>query len=113
VGYSVIFSAGAERDLDLIFDFLVESHMGFGDSPEASFDRAARRLKAIRRDAATVAKAPHRRLLDDALSPGLRRVTINRATFYFDVDEAKKEVRILAGFFGGEEHRRRMLGRLL
>lgn len=110
--YSIVFSADAERDLDLIFDFLFESHVNFGESPETSFGRAIRRIEAIRRDADSIARTPLRGTLDEALTPGLRHLTINRAIFYFDVNEVDRGVRILAVFFGGQDHRRRMLGRL-
>ncbi len=32
--------------------------------------------------------------------PGLRRVTKDRAVFYFTVDEERRVVRVLAVFFG-------------
>ena len=45
--------------------------------------------------------------------PGLRRLTKNQAVFYFNVDEGEKTVRILAVFFGGQDHLRHMLTRLV
>ena len=45
--------------------------------------------------------------------PGLRHLTINRANFWFDVDEENESVRILAVFFGGQDHVRHMLTRLI
>ena len=38
---------------------------------------------------------------------------IDRAVSWFDVDEALGKVRILAAFFGGQDHLRHMLFRLL
>jgi toxin ParE1/3/4 len=40
-------------------------------------------------------------------------VTKQRAVFYFDVDDDQRLVRILAVFFGGQDHQRAMLRRLL
>lgn len=40
-------------------------------------------------------------------------MTIDRAIFWFDLDEAERVVRILAVFFGGQDHIRHMLRRLL
>jgi len=40
-------------------------------------------------------------------------LTIDRAIYWFDVDEAARKVRILAIFFGGQDHVRHMLVRLL
>jgi hypothetical protein len=45
--------------------------------------------------------------------PGLREVTKDRATFYFVVDDPSRTLRVLAVFFGGRDHRLRMLHRLL
>ncbi len=36
-----------------------------------------------------------------------------RAIFYFDADDDRRMVRVLAVFFGGQDHRRGMLTRLL
>ncbi|MGB8814013.1 MAG: hypothetical protein WCC57_12600 [Paracoccaceae bacterium] len=44
---------------------------------------------------------------------GLRHLTIARAIYWFDVNEAELRVRILAIFFGGQDHVRLMLTRLL
>lgn len=111
--YRVVIGAEAENDLVLIFDFLVESYLGFGEPIETSFKRAAQRIAAIRRDAEGLSHAPHRGTLELSLGPNRRHVTINRAVLYFEIDETAKEVRILAMFFGGQDHRRRMLGQLL
>jgi plasmid stabilization system protein ParE len=43
---------------------------------------------------------------------GLRHVTIDGAVYWFVVDEEAVFVRILAVFFGGQDHERRMLIRL-
>ena len=45
--------------------------------------------------------------------PGLRHLTIDRAIYWFDVNEAEQRVRVLAIFFGGQDHVRHMLTRLL
>ena len=50
---------------------------------------------------------PDRRL------PRIRFLAIARAIYWFDVDQTARKVRILAVFFGGQDHIRRMLVRLL
>jgi plasmid stabilization system protein ParE len=45
--------------------------------------------------------------------PNLRHVTIDQAIYWFLVDEDALIVRVLAIFFGGQDHIRRMLARLL
>jgi plasmid stabilization system protein ParE len=55
---------------------------------------------------------PHQETLRPDLLPGLRSVTKQRAIFYFDVDDHLRLVRVLAIFFGGQDHQRAMLQRL-
>jgi toxin ParE1/3/4 len=111
--WQVEFSAEAERDLDLILDFLIEQYMGFGEPPEAALERAAERIRGIRADAGQLAKTPHRGTLHDDILPGLRHATIGKAIFWFDVHEDAATVAVLGVFFGGQEHRIAMLRRLL
>jgi plasmid stabilization system protein ParE len=47
------------------------------------------------------------------LAPGLRSVTKDRAVFYFTFDDDARIVCVLAVFFGGQDHQRAMLRRLL
>ena len=42
-----------------------------------------------------------------------RHLAIGRAIYWFDIDEEREMVRVLAVFFGGEDHVRHMLVRLL
>lgn len=58
-------------------------------------------------------RTPHQGTLRPELAPGLRSVTKDRAIFYFDVDDDRRVVRVLAVFFGGQDHQRLMLKRLL
>ena len=107
------FSAEAERDFALIFDHLFESYRSFGESVEAALDHCEDRIRDIRQEADRLSEAPHRGQRHDDLRPGLRHLTIDRAIYWFEVDEAEQRVRILAIFFGGQDHVRHMLTRLL
>ena len=111
--FSVEFSADAEDDFELIFDHLFESYRSFGESIEEALDHAARRIGGIRRSANGLIVAPHRGTLHEDVLPGLWHVAINRAIYWFQVNEAEQTVRILAIFFGGQDHIRHMLVRLL
>jgi toxin ParE1/3/4 len=113
VPFRIEFSAAAERDFGLIFDHLVASYRGFGESPEAAFAHAETRIRAIRKTADRLATGPHRGVLHPDILPGLRHLTLDRAVYWFDVDDAARRVRVLAVFFGGQDHRRHMLRRLL
>lgn len=107
------FAKDAERDLELIFDHLVKSYVGFGDSVPETLSRALQRVEEVRRNAERPGIAPHRGTLHEDMLPGLRHVTIDRAIYWFDVLEAARTVRVLAVFFGGQDHVRHMLERLL
>jgi plasmid stabilization system protein ParE len=111
--YSVEFAAEVERDFELIFDFLEESYRGFGESAEDAIVHAAARVEAIRATAARLGIAPHRGTRHPEMMPNLRHVTIDQAIYWFLVDEDALIVRVLAIFFGGQDHIRRMLARLL
>ena len=107
------FSQDAERDLELIFDHLFDAYVGFGEAPDGAFAQAADRIGQIRQSAVALSNAPHRGTLRSEVAPGLRNVTIDRAIFWFDLDETREIVRVLAVFFGGQDHIRQMLARLL
>jgi plasmid stabilization system protein ParE len=105
------FAEDALRDLDLIFDHLAESYRGFGEAPDEASERAAARVRGILAAADRLALAPHRGAVHDALAPGIRHLTLDRAVCCFRVDGNR--VRVLAVFFGGQDHQRRMRLRLL
>ena len=111
--FAIEFSADAEGDFDLIFDHLFESYVAFGEGPEEALEHAARRVMAIRKAADRLARFPLRGTARNDILPGIRFLAIARAIYWFDVDQAARKVRILAVFFGGQDHIRHMLVRLL
>ena len=113
MAFRLEFSVAAERDFELIFDHLLRSYLDFGESPENALDRAAARIVEIRAAAERILSAPHRGERHDGILPGLRHLAIGRAIYWFDVDEPRGTVRVLAVFFAGQDHVRRMIVRLL
>ena len=113
MAYKITFAADAERDFELIFEFLFESYVEFGEAVGPAIDRAEERIQSIRADIEALAKAPHRETMHDGILPGLRHLTLGRAVIWFDIMEDTNSARILAAFFGGQDHFRRMLARLL
>jgi plasmid stabilization system protein ParE len=101
-----------QRDLDLIFDFLTASYVEFGESIERAMERAGQRLEQIEGEMEALGNLPHQGTLRNALLPGLRSVTKDRAVVYFEVDDKLHLVTILAVFFGGQDHQRHMISRL-
>ena len=111
--FAIEFSADAERDFGLIFDHLFESYVAFGEGTEEALNHAARRVMDIRKAADRLASFPLRGTERDDVLPGIRFLAIARAIYWFDVDRTARKVRILAVFFGGQDHIRHMLVRLL
>lgn len=111
--FEVIYSADAERDFELIFDFLFESYVGFGEASDSAVSHTHQRLLDIHSDIEKLGNAPFCGTLHDGILPGLRHVTLGRTIVWFDVLEDAKTVRVLAIFFGGQDHVRHMLTRLL
>lgn len=113
MAFKVLRSGQTDQDLGLILDHLVQSYHDLGDALPEAFERAVLRIGAIEADMQTLGKAPLQGTLMPELLSGLRRVTKNQAIFYFDVVESEKTLRILAVFFGGQDHQRHMLKRLV
>lgn len=111
--YEVVRARDADRDLASIFDFLISAYVEFGETEDTAIDNAARRVRRIESAMLKLADAPHQGTLRPELLPGLRSVTKHRAILYFDVDDDRRIVRVLAVFFGGQDHQRLMLKRLL
>ena len=113
MAFRLEFSVDAERDFGLIFDHLLRSYLGFGECLESALDRAEARIREIRVGADRILTAPRRGERHDDLLPGLRHLAIGRAIYWFDVDDQRQTVRVLPVFFGGQDHVRHMLARLL
>ena len=113
MAFRVEFAAEAERDFGLIFDHLLQSYLQFGESLESAFDHAESRIVEIRAGAERILTAPHRGERHDDILPGVRHLAIERAVYWFDIDEPRGAVRVLAVFFGGQDHVRHMMARLL
>lgn len=110
---AIEFSADAEDDFELIFDHLFDSYLAFGETTSEALDHAARRVMDIRKAANVLANFPLRGTARDDILPGIRFLAVARAIYWFDVEQTASKVRILAVFFGGQDHVRHMLVRLL
>ena len=109
--YRVERAATVERDLELIFDHLVEAYAAFGETAKEARSRAGHRIDGIQDSMMAFEQTPHQGTLRPELGSTTRSVTRSRAVFYFDVDDNLRRVRILAVFFGGQDHVRHMLKR--
>ena len=113
MGFRLELSAEAERDFGLIFDHLLRSYLDFGESLERAVNHAETRVREIRVAAERILAVPYRGERHDDIRPGLRHVTIERAIYWFSVDEARRTIRVVAVFIGGQNHVLHMLARLL
>jgi len=113
MAFRLDFSAEAERDFGLIFDHLLRSYLDFGENLESALDRAGTRVLEVRAAAKRILSAPRRGERHDEILPGLRHLAIGRAIYWFAVDEAGETVRVVAVFYGGQDHVRHMMARLL
>ena len=111
--FAIEFSADSERDFELIFDHLFASYREFGESTAEALEHAAQRIIGIRAAAERLTTFPIRGTRRDDILPGVRHLAIDRAIYWFDVDEPARKVRILAIFFGAQDYVRQMLLRLL
>lgn len=111
--WTVEFAAAAEDDFGLIFEHLAQVYRDLGDDPDVAFDRAEQRLNGILATARTLANVPFQGTLTPDIGEGLRFVRKDKAVFWFVADETRQIVQVLAVFFGGQDHTRHMLARLL
>ncbi len=117
--WTVVFAEEAINDLVLITEYLTQAYCGFGE-PLAEANRHAQlRVEAIIAEADLLATAdssataPLRGESRDDLLPGLRHLALDRAVYWFRPRAEQREIQVLAVFFGGQDHQRRMLVRLL
>ena len=110
---TVVFAAEAFNDLVLITEYLTQAYCGFGEPLAEAHSHAQVRIEAIITAAERLATAPLRGESHDDLLPGLRHLALDRAVYWFRPRAEQREVQVLAVFFGGQNHQRRMLVRLL
>jgi plasmid stabilization system protein ParE len=110
--YRVRRAADIAHDLDLIEEHLVQSYREFGDDLENAVERAAARIYEALAYMWTFETHPHRGTEHADVRPGVRTVTDKRFVGYFEIDASSFEIRILAIFFGGVDHRRQIMDRL-
>ncbi len=109
--YRVRRAAGVSHDLDLIEGYLVQVYQDFGDDLQSATARAAGRIEEAIAYMRSFEDHPHRGTEHPEIRSGIRAVTSKRFVFYFEIDEPLSEIRILAIFFGGVDHRRQILDR--
>lgn len=111
--YRVLRSAACDADIEIIFDHLFGAYQDLGEQAPDALNHATARVRAIENALARLGDVPFQGTLEPQIMPGLRHVTKDHAVFYFITDEARHEVRVLAVFFRGQDHRQHILRRIL
>lgn len=111
--WKIEFSTAAEQDLEALFYHFADSFLDFGAGRAEAARQALTRVQQIRDTAERLATAPYRGEIHAAVLPGLRNQTLDKAIYWALLDEQKGRVRVLAIFYGGQDHQRKMLLRLL
>lgn len=99
--YRIEFAEASERDLELIFDHLFESYVGFGESTGQALEHAGQRITGIRAAAERLTLFPERGASRDDILPGLRFMVMERAIYWYDVDDKARKIGVLAIFSAG------------
>ena len=110
--YRVRRAANVTHDLDLIEGYLVQVYQDLGDDLESAVERATSRIDDALAYMRTFEGHPYRGTEHPEIRSDIRTVTSKRSIFYFEIDEPQSEVRVLAVFFGGVDHRQQILDRL-
>lgn len=100
-------------DIDRIEDFLFEAATNRGERASRAALSARKRITSIIAAATALTRAPYQGTRCPDLGPQIRRATKDRAIFYFDLNEEAQVIRLLAIFWGGQDHDARILARLL
>lgn len=113
MGWTVERSAAVGADIEAIYEHLLTALLTFGEPADRAHARCAARIDQIESQIDALALAPFQGVRDDAVLPDLRHVTKDRAILYFRPDPGRQVVEVLAIFYGGQDHTRRMLARML
>lgn len=100
------------HDLGLTEELLAGAYKYSREDAETATERAAARIADALLYMRTFELHPHRGTEHPEMLSGIRTVTSGNFIFYFEIDDAAPEVRILAVFFGGIDRRRQIVERL-
>ena len=111
--WSLEYSKDADLDFELTFDHLFASYLDLGDSAEEALERGANRIRELRLEIDRLVETPYIGTLRPDIYPGIRFLRRDKAAVWFLPIEERKAIIVAAIFFGGQDHIRRMLARML
>ncbi|TIX87459.1 type II toxin-antitoxin system RelE/ParE family toxin [Rhizobium sp. P44RR-XXIV] len=111
--WNLEYSRDAVLDFELIFDHLSEAYGDLGDTSDEAWARAADRIRQLRTDIDRLVETPYIGTLRPDIHPGIRFLRRDKAVVWFRSDEERLMITVVAIFFGGQDHIRHMLARML
>ena len=111
--WRIEFAADVAHDFALIFDHLIAAYVDFGAPRDVALERAAVLISAIQAAADKLAEFHLQGTLRPDILPDVRFVRLNNAVFWFRPEADAQIVRVLAMFFGAQDHIRHMMVHML
>lgn len=111
--WTLEYSEDAERDFELVFDHLFDSHVELGDSPDGALERSAERIRKLRVEIDRLVDTTYIGTLQADIYPGIRFLRRDKAAIWFLPVESSRMIMIAAIFYGAQDHIRYMLARML
>lgn len=111
--WSLEYSIEAERDFELIFDYLFAVYSDLGEHPDEALEHAAGRIRELRLSIGRLAETPHIGTLRSDIYPGIRFLRRDKKVVWFLPVVDRQMIVIAAIFFGAQDHIRHMMRRLL
>ncbi|MFB2564567.1 type II toxin-antitoxin system RelE/ParE family toxin [Rhizobium sp. IMFF44] len=111
--WSLEYSGDADLDFELTFDHLFAAYLDLGDPSGDALERAASRIRELRLEIDRLVETPYIGTLRPDIYPGIRFLRRDKAAVWFLPIEESRTIVVAAIFFGGQDHIRRMLARML
>ncbi|WP_267552623.1 type II toxin-antitoxin system RelE/ParE family toxin [Rhizobium rhizogenes] len=111
--WNLEYSREALLDFELIFDHLLAVYEELGDTSDEAWARAADRIRQLRLGIDRLVETPYIGTSRPDLHPGIRFLRRDKAVVWFLPDEERLTITVAAIFFGGQDHIRHMLARML
>ena len=111
--WSLEYSKDADLDFELTFDHLFASYLDLGDSAEEALERAGSRIRELRLEIDRLVETPYIGTLRPDIYPSIRFLRRDKTAVWFLPIEEHKTIVVAAIFFGGQDHIKRMLVRML
>lgn len=111
--WNLEYSQDAVLDFELIFDHLFTAYGELGDASDEAWARAADRIRQLRLEIDRLVETPYIGTSRPDIHQGIRFLRRDKAVVWFLPVEERQTIVVAAIFFGGQDHIRHMLARML